>query len=748
MLVAPWKQAATSAAALANAWALAPTRLMAVVAVLSLALSLLCLAVAVDRPWLGLRLAVEDGKSASLRVARAAGPSQTLGAGTRLVALETQNDMLALRAGDLAAEPDASFAPYPEFDAFMQRQDAIAQKTAQPAVALHTEQGQVVELRPATHRPLGDLPWPFWFQLFCGQSSFVVGGALWAFRRSDPAAGFAMLAGIGAMLAASAAAIYSTRELALPATLFKSISALNHLGTSVCCAGFVCVMFFYPRPLWPGVRPGRILLPLCLGLWLLEQLRVLPTGMASMNLLIALGYLVSLGLAAVQWWRVRGDLRSRIAFQWFLLSWFFGSGVLIFVVLVPVLAGYDTGDMQAYGFGALFVTQVGVVLGVARYRLFELETWWFRAVLLVGGAFAVLLLDVLFTSVLSYGRSLSLTLSLLAAGWLYFPARQWLSRRIFYGTRRVEVEDVPELLREVLVSATVPATQLLPLTLRRLFTPLHLQALSARLDQVRLADDGLALQVPGVGGAGAWVLRYADDGRRLFNRRDLTLASAVRAVLERFADYQMSVAGGVERERSRVAQDLHDDVGARLLTLLHRSDDEAGATIREVIDSLRHTVYSLGAEPRSLADTLASLRAESAERCEAAGANLVWIQPAPLPERLLDAAQQQDLLRVLREALSNALRHARPTHIGLTVSATNDVLSVQLEHDGAASPPQQWRAGTGLRGMHARAQRLGGRIDLDGTGNQVRVRLEIPIPGTLPPSAGQTAAEDRITMQP
>jgi len=70
----------------------------------------------------------------------------------------------------------------------------------------------------------------------------------------------------------------------------------------------------------------------------------------------------------------------------------------------------------------------------------------------------------------------------------------------------------------------------------------------------------------------------------------------------------------------------------------------------------------------------------------------------------------EQLLAVLRESLSNALRHAQATAIDVTVAADNDlVLTVA---DDGIGPPRAPGAGNGLRNMATRAQALGGRCQL------------------------------------
>jgi signal transduction histidine kinase len=286
---------------------------------------------------------------------------------------------------------------------------------------------------------------------------------------------------------------------------------------------------------------------------------------------------------------------------------------------------------------------------------------------------------------------------------------------------------VPALLRDVLAPNAYAVDELLPEALRQLFNPLALHPMSETPKEVVIAEDGLALRVPGISAQPAWEARFAGDGQRLFTRRDAEVASAVRAVLDRVAAYQVAVERSIEQERARVAQDLHDDIGARLLTLLHRSEGEAAQSIREVLASLRLTVYGLGARPQSITNCLANWRAEAGERCEASGVHLEWRERAPLSGLSLDAPQQLNLARVLREALSNALRHANPRRVEVEVAMVEHALEISLSNDGATAPPEQWRSGLGLRGMDHRMQRLGGSLSLRGDERSSQVTLRLPL---------------------
>lgn len=683
---------------------------------------------ALQQPWLGLILRAASAPADPPRIAAAQGPAAGVPLGASLVALRAADGAsLALRSDDLVPEPDAVHASYPRWNAFFARQARLAALLRQPRLQALLADGRQYPLVPQARRPLSMLPALFWFQLLCGASSLIVGAAIRAFRPEHAAALHCFLAGLFAMPMAMAAAVYSTRELALPAAEFRALSALNHLSAMLCCVAFVAVLWLHPRALG-GRAPVVGAYLLAVALWGVETAQWSPAGAATANLFITAGYGLAVLLSVLQWQRVRGDPLARAALQWFLLSWLLGGGALVFLIALPPLAGVGGGALQSYAFGFLLLLELGLALGIARYRLFDLELWWFRALMLIFGSFAVLLLDALFVLAFRLDTTAALVLALVLAGWLYFPVRQWLMSRLFTGARRLRLDDVPALLQDVL-ARDYQAAELLPEALRRLYAPLVMRPLPQAQSQVGIAEHGLALRVPGIGVYPAWEARFPGQGRRLFTRRDAQVAGAVRAVLDRVAAYQTALERGIEQERARVAQDLHDDIGARLLTLLHRSEGEAAQTLRDALDSLRLTVYGLGARPQPLADCLASWRAEAAERCEACGVQLEWHEPTPLPALALDAAQQLNLSRVLREAVSNALRHARPRRIAVSVAAHQEQLELTVTDDGAAPPPGRWRVGLGLRGMDSRLQRLGGHLSLaaaEGGGTRLTARIPVP----------------------
>lgn len=227
---------------------------------------------------------------------------------------------------------------------------------------------------------------------------------------------------------------------------------------------------------------------------------------------------------------------------------------------------------------------------------------------------------------------------------------------------------------------------------------------------------------------------------RRFRRADLALAQQLAALAHALLDARCARQLGARQERARIAADLHDDLGARLLSLVHASDaadDGVAQLARASLDELRLAVRHLQAEATPAGHLLADWRAEAAQRLDTAGIALDWHAELRHPERALPAPVAAQLTRVLREALSNLIRHsgAQRCRVRLTVRATRLTLSV--EDDGCGLPPQRApRSAGGLVHIARRVQALGGRDHwARGPWGGARLQVEVPLPA--PPNGAR-----------
>lgn len=255
---------------------------------------------------------------------------------------------------------------------------------------------------------------------------------------------------------------------------------------------------------------------------------------------------------------------------------------------------------------------------------------------------------------------------------------------------------------------------LLPALLRELYEPLELRAVPEPATRTRVLDAGAALLVaaPQADGAArwAWRLRFAGRGRRIFSVGDARLADAVIEQVRRALAQEHAVERGRLDERARIAQDLHDDIGARLLTLIYR------APSAELEDYLRHTLKNLKTLTRGLAaadyrlsDAAAEWKSDVAQRLALARIGLDWSMRLDR-DPLLRAPQWSALTRVLRELVSNVIQHSAATQLWINLTVEGGLLRLVVADDGIGRNPQGWAQGLGLGGVRKRIRQLGGEV--------------------------------------
>ncbi len=679
---------------------------------------------AVHQPWLGLTLAPADSGAAGLKVLASTGPAAEVSSGTRLIQLSApQGPSFAPEGADLSPEPDTSHVGVNDYREFLRRQQVLHALQLQPQLQVRTSENAQHTIEPLPKRPLSRLPASFWLQLLVACSGFMVGVGVYAFRRTDPAASYLVITGLGLMLSAGAAAIYSTRELALDGSLFRVLHAVNGCGSLLFCAAFISTLWHYPTRLG-RLDPGPVLITLYLTLALASALQWLPDFDISLRVPILTGFIGTIALAILQWRRTRQRPLERAALQWFLLAWFSGSGLFLGVIFVPALFGTDTGSLQAYAFALFLLIYLGLAFGIARYRLFELDRWWLNAWTVLLSAVLLVAVGLGLIYVAGLDIALALSLSLALVGWTYFPLRQRVLARIAGGAGSAAL---PQLLQQVIATEAAPPQTLWRDTLARLFRPLDIRSGRARLERPVVSDSGLVLEVPGLDDDRSLRLTGCEGGHRLFGERDIEMAQTVRAVTERLLSYRRAVDIGVERERSRVARDLHDDVGARLLELVHATDGPAQSRVREVLDELRLVIQSLGSNGENLDDLLGMCRAELDDRTEARSVTLKWQQADIDPPLHLDPQQALHVVRVLRESTLNALRHAQPKTLTVTVRGDPTALQFTVHNCGVREPgiPTFRR---GLNMLSSRTRALGGELKVDrDEADGWQVTLQLPL---------------------
>jgi signal transduction histidine kinase len=195
----------------------------------------------------------------------------------------------------------------------------------------------------------------------------------------------------------------------------------------------------------------------------------------------------------------------------------------------------------------------------------------------------------------------------------------------------------------------------------------------------------------------------------------------------------------ISAERERMTADMHDGIGGQLVHALAVIENNPQfqpmePILRGALDDLRLIIDSADPMEGDLLVVLSNFRARNERRVQAGGVSFLW-QVTDLPA-LPDFGPHKILqvLRILQEALTNVLKHARATQVTVrTDSAVDDsgrtTVIVDVIDDGTGFKPGNV-AGRGLGNMRRRAQELGGSVDLSATEKGSRLRLILPVSPT------------------
>lgn len=205
----------------------------------------------------------------------------------------------------------------------------------------------------------------------------------------------------------------------------------------------------------------------------------------------------------------------------------------------------------------------------------------------------------------------------------------------------------------------------------------------------------------------------------------------------------------MEQERTRIAQDLHDELGSGITEismlvsrakLSSASDEKRHQYLELVREKARETVMVLdeivwAMNPRH--DSLASLVSYLSIYADRflGLANIAWRldNAAGTANPIVDSRSRHQLFLAFKEALTNVVRHAGATEVLLSVRAENGELLLNISDNGrgfSPTAPAPSEAMDGIANMRTRIEKLGGRFEINGDPNHgATVRFSVPLTG-------------------
>jgi len=205
----------------------------------------------------------------------------------------------------------------------------------------------------------------------------------------------------------------------------------------------------------------------------------------------------------------------------------------------------------------------------------------------------------------------------------------------------------------------------------------------------------------------------------------------------------------LERMRTRIAMDLHDDIGSSLSRIAILSEvsrqrlgkEQNGVseslaqmanTSRDLVDSMSDIVWAINPRRDRVSDLTQRMREFAGDVFIAREIEFSFRAPAGALEVRLDADVRRLLYLIFKEAVNNAARHSQCTHAEIEFEAAQDCLVLCVRDNGRGFDPigdtGTSRNGNGLASMRERAQALGGEIEIIAQANTgTAVKLNVPL---------------------
>jgi signal transduction histidine kinase len=198
----------------------------------------------------------------------------------------------------------------------------------------------------------------------------------------------------------------------------------------------------------------------------------------------------------------------------------------------------------------------------------------------------------------------------------------------------------------------------------------------------------------------------------------------------------------IEKERTRIATDMHDDLGAGLSRIKFLSEtigikkqqqqsiEEDVNKIREysheMIDKMGEIVWALNKKNDSLSDLLSYARSYSVEYLSQNGIDCKTELPDNVPSVFVSGEFRRNIFLTIKEALHNVVKHSEATEVSFVINV-NHHLFIKLKDNGGGFDRNKTRPfSNGLTNMESRIKEIGGKIEIISS-NGTLVSLSIPL---------------------
>jgi signal transduction histidine kinase len=228
-----------------------------------------------------------------------------------------------------------------------------------------------------------------------------------------------------------------------------------------------------------------------------------------------------------------------------------------------------------------------------------------------------------------------------------------------------------------------------------------------------------------------------------FESLALVLAVALVFAAHRYRVAQMMA---LERVRTAIATDLHDDIGASLSQIAILSEvarvggngqgrpgeplERVATLARELVDSMGDIVWSIRSEPHGMDSLIRRMREFALDVLASQGIDFELRTPDTGETVQLSLQARRELFLIFKECIHNVARHSGCTAVKAELKVLDREIALTVQDNGGgvntAEKPAGSTGGNGIPGMRRRAESLGGRMQLTskpGEGCSVEIHL-------------------------
>jgi ligand-binding sensor domain-containing protein/two-component sensor histidine kinase len=209
--------------------------------------------------------------------------------------------------------------------------------------------------------------------------------------------------------------------------------------------------------------------------------------------------------------------------------------------------------------------------------------------------------------------------------------------------------------------------------------------------------------------------------------------------------YRINRLLGLERMRSRIATDLHDEIGTSLSSLaliseMTRRDTPPDSprvserlksiseTARRLVDTMHDIVWSIDPNKDTLEDIVLYMRQYAAEVLETKGIEFQFITPTDTKSLSLAMDVRHHLYLIFKEGINNIVRHSGCSRVDISVRLQQRKLIFEIKDNGCGFNRSEIGAGNGLKNMRSRARAIRTALTIDTRpGEGTKIALEVPL---------------------